>query len=46
MAEPSHIVVVDDEPEICEMLADYLGHVGFAVRGGGSPLGSWSRRPE
>jgi two-component system phosphate regulon response regulator OmpR len=31
MAEPSHIVVVDDEPEICEMLADYLGHAGFAV---------------
>ena len=31
MAEPSHIVVVDDEPEICEMLADYLGHAGFTV---------------
>jgi two-component system phosphate regulon response regulator OmpR len=31
MAEPTHIVVVDDEPEICEMLADYLGHVGFTV---------------
>ena len=31
MAEPSHIVVVDDEPEICEMLADYLSHAGFAV---------------
>jgi DNA-binding response OmpR family regulator len=31
MAEPSHIVVVDDEPEICEMLAEYLGHSGFAV---------------
>jgi len=31
MAERSHIVVVDDEPEICEMLADYLGHAGFLV---------------
>jgi two-component system phosphate regulon response regulator OmpR len=31
MAERSHIVVVDDEPEICEMLADYLGHAGFEV---------------
>ena len=31
MAEPSHIIVVDDEPEICEMLADYLGHAGFKV---------------
>jgi len=31
MALPSHIVVVDDEPEICEMLADYLQHAGFAV---------------
>ena len=31
MAEPNHIVVVDDEPEICEMLADYLGHAGFKV---------------
>jgi DNA-binding response OmpR family regulator len=32
MAEASQIVVVDDEPEICEMLRDYLGHAGFAVR--------------
>jgi DNA-binding response OmpR family regulator len=31
MAERSHIVVVDDETEICEMLADYLGHAGFEV---------------
>ena len=31
MAERTHIVVVDDEPEICEMLADYLGHAGFEV---------------
>jgi DNA-binding response OmpR family regulator len=31
MAEPHHIIVVDDEPEICEMLADYLGHAGFKV---------------
>jgi two-component system phosphate regulon response regulator OmpR len=31
MAEPTHIVVVDDEPEIREMLADYLSHAGFAV---------------
>jgi DNA-binding response OmpR family regulator len=31
MAERSHIVVVDDEPEICELLAEYLGHAGFAV---------------
>ena len=31
MAEPNHIIVVDDEPEICEMLADYLGHAGFKV---------------
>lgn len=32
MAEPSRIMVVDDEPEICEMLADYLGHAGFEIR--------------
>ncbi len=31
MAEPSHIVVVDDEPEIRSMLVEYLGHAGFAV---------------
>jgi two-component system, OmpR family, phosphate regulon response regulator OmpR len=31
MAELHHIIVVDDEPEICEMLADYLGHAGFRV---------------
>ena len=31
MAEAHHIIVVDDEPEICEMLADYLGHAGFKV---------------
>jgi two-component system phosphate regulon response regulator OmpR len=31
MALPNHIVVVDDEPEICEMLSDYLQHAGFAV---------------
>jgi len=32
MVEQSHIIVVDDEPEIRSMLADYLGHVGFTVR--------------
>jgi DNA-binding response OmpR family regulator len=31
MAEAHHIIVVDDEPEICELLADYLGHAGFRV---------------
>jgi two-component system, OmpR family, phosphate regulon response regulator OmpR len=31
MAESHHIIVVDDEPEIREMLADYLGHAGFHV---------------
>src|ERR687897_3694277 len=31
MAAAHHIIVVDDEPEICEMLADYLGHAGFRV---------------
>jgi two-component system, OmpR family, phosphate regulon response regulator OmpR len=31
MAEAHHIIVVDDEPEICELLADYLGHAGFKV---------------
>jgi two-component system, OmpR family, phosphate regulon response regulator OmpR len=31
MADPNHILVVDDEPEICELLADYLGHAGFKV---------------
>ncbi len=31
MAEPPHIVVVDDEPEIRIMLTDYLGHAGFEV---------------
>jgi two-component system phosphate regulon response regulator OmpR len=40
MAEPSHLVVVDDEPEICAMLAEYLGQAGFAVStaAGGGPL--------
>ncbi|MEM7025974.1 MAG: response regulator [Pseudomonadota bacterium] len=32
MVEHSHIIVVDDEPEIRSMLVDYLGHVGFTVR--------------
>jgi DNA-binding response OmpR family regulator len=32
MVEQSHIIVVDDEPEIRSMLADYLGHAGFLVR--------------
>jgi two-component system phosphate regulon response regulator OmpR len=32
MVEHSRIIVVDDEPEIRSMLADYLGHVGFTVR--------------
>jgi two-component system phosphate regulon response regulator OmpR len=32
MVEHSHIIVVDDEPEIRRMLADYLGHAGFTVR--------------
>jgi DNA-binding response OmpR family regulator len=32
MVEQSHIIVVDDEPEIRTMLADYLGHAGFMVR--------------
>jgi DNA-binding response OmpR family regulator len=31
VAEPIHLVVVDDEPQIREMLADYLGQAGFAV---------------
>jgi DNA-binding response OmpR family regulator len=31
MAAANHIIVVDDEPEIREMLADYLGHAGFRV---------------
>ena len=31
MAAAHHIIVVDDEPEIREMLADYLGHAGFRV---------------
>jgi DNA-binding response OmpR family regulator len=31
MSERTHIVVVDDEPEIRVMLSDYLGHSGFDV---------------
>jgi two-component system phosphate regulon response regulator OmpR len=31
MAESAHILVVDDEPEICSMLSDYLTHAGFRV---------------
>jgi two-component system, OmpR family, phosphate regulon response regulator OmpR len=31
MAAANNIIVVDDEPEIREMLADYLGHAGFKV---------------
>jgi two-component system, OmpR family, phosphate regulon response regulator OmpR len=33
MVEQTHIIVVDDEPEIRSMLVDYLGHAGFSVRG-------------
>jgi DNA-binding response OmpR family regulator len=33
MVEQSHIIVVDDEPEIRSMLVDYLGQAGFSVRG-------------
>ncbi len=32
MVEHSHIIVVDDEPEIRSMLVDYLSHSGFTVR--------------
>jgi DNA-binding response OmpR family regulator len=32
MVEQSHIIVVDDEPEIRSMLVDYLSHAGFRVR--------------
>jgi two-component system phosphate regulon response regulator OmpR len=32
MVEHNDIIVVDDEPEIRSMLADYLSHVGFSVR--------------
>jgi two-component system phosphate regulon response regulator OmpR len=48
MAERSHIVVVDDEPEICELLAEYLGHAGFAVStadGGGAMRKILEERP-
>jgi two-component system phosphate regulon response regulator OmpR len=31
MADSAHILVVDDEPEICSMLSDYLTHAGFKV---------------
>jgi DNA-binding response OmpR family regulator len=31
MDEAHHIVVVDDEPEIRSMLADYLSHAGYEV---------------
>jgi two-component system phosphate regulon response regulator OmpR len=31
MVEQSHLIVVDDEPEIRSMLADYLSHAGFTV---------------
>ncbi|MGH6915722.1 MAG: response regulator [Geminicoccales bacterium] len=31
MADSAHVLVVDDEPEICSMLSDYLTHAGFAV---------------
>ncbi|HYZ63921.1 MAG TPA: response regulator, partial [Acetobacteraceae bacterium] len=32
MSEPSRLIVVDDEPGVREMLAEYLGNHGFAVR--------------
>jgi two-component system phosphate regulon response regulator OmpR len=32
MAEPSRLIVVDDEPGLREMVAEYLGKHGFAVR--------------
>jgi len=32
MATAAEILVVDDEPELCEMVAEYLMRHGFAVR--------------
>lgn len=31
MTDKPHILMVDDDPELCELLGDYLTHEGFAV---------------
>src|SRR5271166_4083700 len=35
MATASEILVVDDEPDLCEIVAEYLGRHGFVVYGSG-----------
>ena len=30
-SEPTHLLMVDDDPELCELLGDYLRHEGFVV---------------
>jgi two-component system phosphate regulon response regulator OmpR len=36
MVDGTQIVVVDDEPELCVMIAEYLGRHGFTVRTAGN----------
>jgi DNA-binding response OmpR family regulator len=36
MANETHVIVVDDEPDLRAMIADYLGRYGFVVRGAAS----------
>ena len=36
MADPVRVIVVDDEPDLCEMVATYLGKYGFIVDAMGS----------
>src|SRR5882724_5318120 len=36
MSEPARIIVIDDEPDLRQMIAEYLGGHGFDVRTAGS----------
>jgi len=36
VADKIQVVVVDDEPDLCVMIAEYLGRYGFAVRTAGN----------
>jgi len=38
MSQAATLLVVDDEPEICEILAEYFSGQGFAVRSAGDAL--------
>ena len=44
-AGPAHILVVDDEPAITDLLATALRYMGYRVSTAGSGTPRWPRRP-